>query len=155
KDLGMIAMTYGYIYVARVAMGANDAQTIKAFLEAEAYEGPSLIIAYSHCIAHGYDMRVGSDQQKAAVASGHWPLFRYNPADAAAGHNPLRLDSKAPSISFQDYAYKETRYNMLTASKPVEARQLMQQAQRDVTDRWRLYEQMASIKYEGDSTGNA
>ncbi|MFZ2617649.1 MAG: hypothetical protein WA077_16800, partial [Anaerolineae bacterium] len=77
------------------------------------------------------------------------------PADAAAGHNPLRLDSKAPSISFQDYAYKETRYNMLTASKPVEARQLMQQAQRDVTDRWRLYEQMASIKYEGDSTGNA
>ncbi|MGB4802402.1 MAG: thiamine pyrophosphate-dependent enzyme, partial [Anaerolineae bacterium] len=155
KDLGMIAMTYGYIYVARVAMGANDAQTIKAFLEAEAYDGPSLIIAYSHCIAHGYDMRVGSDQQKAAVASGHWPLFRYNPADAAAGHNPLRLDSKAPSISFQDYAYKETRYNMLTASKPVEARQLMQQAQRDVTDRWRLYEQMASIKYEGDSTGNA
>ena len=155
KDLGMIAMSYGYIYVARVAMGANDAQTIKAFLEAEAYDGPSLVIAYSHCIAHGYDMRVGSDQQKAAVASGHWPLFRYNPTAAVEGHNPLRLDSKAPSISFQDYAYKETRYKMLTVSKPVEAQQLIKQAQQDVTDRWRLYEQMASIKYNEDGNGNA
>ena len=155
KDLGMIAMSYGYIYVARVAMGANDAQTIKAFLEAEAFDGPSLIIAYSHCIAHGYDMKVGSDQQKAAVTSGHWPLFRYNPAAVAEGHNPLHLDSKAPSISFQDYAYKETRYNMLTASKPAEARQLIQQAQRDVTERWHLYEGMASIKFGNDGPEHA
>ena len=100
-------------------------------------------------------MRVGSDQQKAAVASGHWPLFRYNPADAAAGHNPLRLDSKAPSISFQDYAYKETRYNMLAAANPVEARRLIQQAQHDVTDRWHLYEGMASIKFNGDGGEHA
>ncbi len=150
KDLGMIAMSYGYIYVARVAMGANDAQTIKAFLEAEAYDGPSLIIAYSHCIAHGYDMMVGSDQQKAAVASGHWPLFRYDPGATARGQNPLRLDSKAPSLSFQDYAYKETRYKMLAASRPEQARRLMQEAQREVTARWHLYEQMAAIKYGDD-----
>ena len=116
KDLGMIAMAYGYVYVARVAMGANDQHTLKAFLEAEAYDGPSLIIAYSHCIAHGIDMRKGLDQQKAAVNCGFWPLYRYNPALIDEGKNPLSLDSKDPTISFEDYAYNETRYRMLLQS---------------------------------------
>ncbi len=149
KDLAMMAMTYGYVYVAKVSMGANDAQTVRAFLEAEAYDGPSLIVAYSHCIAHGFDLRVGTDQQKAAVESGYWPLFRYNPEVIAKGENPLHLDSKAPKISFEEYAYKETRYNMLAAMKPALARELLQQAEEDVKQRWQLYEQMASIKYNG------
>ncbi len=147
KDLAMMAMNYGYVYVAKVSMGANDAQTVRAFLEAEAYDGPSLIIAYSHCIAHGFDLRVGTDQQKAAVESGYWPLFRFNPENADKGENPLHLDSKAPKISFEDYAYKETRYNMLAATKPALARALLQEAEEDVKRRWRLYEQMAAIKY--------
>src|SRR5690606_5731228 len=112
-DLGMIAMAYGYVYVARVAMGSNDQHTLKAFLEAEAYEGPSLIIAYSHCIAHGIDMRKGLDQQKAAVNSGFWPLYRYNPALVDEGKNPLSIDSREPSIPLEDYVYNETRYRML------------------------------------------
>ncbi len=149
KDLAMMAMTYGYVYVAKVSMGANDAQTVRAFLEAEAYDGPSLIVAYSHCIAHGFDLRVGTDQQKAAVESGYWPLFRYNPEVIAKGENPLHLDSKAPKISFEEYAYKETRYNMLAAMKPALARELLQEAEEDVKQRWQLYEQMASIKYNG------
>lgn len=145
----MMAMNYGYVYVAKVSMGANDAQTVRAFLEAEAYDGPSLIVAYSHCIAHGFDLRVGTDQQKAAVESGYWPLFRYHPENIAKGENPLHLDSKAPKISFEEYAYKETRYNMLAAMKPALARELLQQAEEDVKQRWQLYEQMASIKYNG------
>ncbi len=107
KDLGLIAMSYGYIYVARVAMGANDQQTLRAFLEAEAYDGPSLIIAYSHCIQQGIDMRRGLEQQKLAVQSGYWPLYRYNPMWAAQGKNPLVLDSKAPTIPLEQYAYNE------------------------------------------------
>ena len=119
KDLGMIAMTYGYVYVARVAMGSSDQQTLRAFLEADAYDGPSLIIAYSHCIAHGIDMRKGLDQQKLAVNSGIWPLYRYNPALAAEGKNPLTIDSKDPTVAVQEYAYNETRYRMLVqATKP-------------------------------------
>jgi pyruvate-ferredoxin/flavodoxin oxidoreductase len=148
KDLGMLAMGYGNIFVAKVAMGANDLQTVKAFLEAEAYNGPSLIIAYSHCIAHGIDMEKGMESQKAAVDSGHWPLFRYNPALAHEGKNPLKLDSKAPKIPFIQYSYMETRYKMLTKSKPEEAKRLIELAQKDTTSRWHLYEQMAEMKYD-------
>jgi len=143
KDLGLIAMTYGNVYVATVAMGANDMQTIRAFLEAEAYDGPSIIIAYSHCIAHGINMTRGMMNQKAAVDSGHWPLYRYNPLLAKEGKNPLKLDSKAPKIKFSEYAYLETRYKMLTKSDPEGARQLMELAQEDVQKRWDVLEDMA------------
>jgi len=144
KDLGLMAMSYGHVYVAQVALGANEAQTVRAFIEAEAYDGPSLIIAYSHCIAHGINMRTGMDQQEAAVECGHWPLYRYNPALAAEGQNPLQLDSRPPKRPFQDYAYSETRYNMLTRSKPEEAKRLIELAQQDVEARWRRYEQLAA-----------
>jgi pyruvate-ferredoxin/flavodoxin oxidoreductase len=147
KDLGLIAMSYGSIYVANVAFGANDAQCVKAFVEAESYDGPSLIIAYAHCIAHGMNMRTAADEHKAAVACGHWPLYRFDPRRTAQGLNPLQLDSKAPTISFKDYAYNETRYRMLTASKPDEAARLIELAQQDVTSRWRFYEQMAAMQY--------
>jgi pyruvate-ferredoxin/flavodoxin oxidoreductase len=149
KDLGMIAMAYGYVYVARVAMGYNDAQTLKAFLEADAYEGPSLIIAYSHCIAHGIDMRKGLDQQKLAVQSGVWPVFRYNPLLAEEGKNPLQLDSRDPSVPVEEYAYNETRYRMLLQSDESRAEALMKQAREDAIRRWKLYQQMASIQYNG------
>jgi pyruvate-ferredoxin/flavodoxin oxidoreductase len=148
KDLGLIAMAYGYVYVAQVAMGASDAQTLKAFLEADAYEGPSLIIAYSHCINHGIDMRKGLDQQRLAVQSGVWPLFRYNPALAEEGKNPLLIDSKDPVIDVQEYAYNETRYRMLMQSDEVRAEALMKSAREDVAKRWELYQQMAAIEYK-------
>jgi pyruvate-ferredoxin/flavodoxin oxidoreductase len=148
KDLGMIAITYGNIYVAQVAMGANDAQTVRAFLEAEAYPGPSLIIAYSHCIAHGINMARGMDQQKLAVQSGAWPLYRYNPTNAAQGKNPLTLDSKAPQIPLKDYVYNETRYSMLARSDEERAEMLLELAQEDVRTRWRQYEQLAAMSYE-------
>jgi len=154
KDLGMIAMAYGYVYVAKVAMGANDAQTLKAFKEAEAFEGPSLIIAYSHCIAHGIDMQKGLEQQKLAVQSGVWPIYRYNPDYIAKGKNPLIIDSKDPSISVQEYAYNETRYRMLLQSDEARAEKLMNDARNDVSKRWELYKQMAKIEYKatnGDS----
>src|SRR5207248_8824089 len=109
KDLGQLAMTYGNVYVGRVAMGANDAHTVRTFLEAESYDGPSLIIAYSPCIAHGYDLRYGLEQQKKAVLSGHWPLFHYDPRLARAGAQALHLDSKPQSIPLEDYIYSETR----------------------------------------------
>ncbi|MDP8246450.1 MAG: pyruvate:ferredoxin (flavodoxin) oxidoreductase [Candidatus Hinthialibacter antarcticus] len=147
KDMGMIAMSYGNIYVAHVAMGANDLQTVKAFIEAEAYDGPSLILAYSHCIAHGINMRTGNDTQKQAVDSGHWPLYRYNPDLIKENKNPLQLDSRDPKISFQDFAYNQTRFKMLTKSKPERARELLKKAQEDVTSRWSLYRQMADMKY--------
>ncbi len=149
KDLGMMAMSYENVYVARVAMGSSDTQTIKAFLEAEAYPGTSLIIAYSHCIAHGYDLVHGLDQQKAAVLSGHWPLFRFNPDLVAEGRNPLQLDSKAPSLPLEKYIYNETRYRMLAHSKPAEAKRLLALAQQDVLSRWRSYEQMAASAPNG------
>ncbi len=150
KDLGMIAMSYGYIYVAQIAMGSSDQQTLNAFLEAEAYNGPSLIIAYSHCIAHGFDLRKGLDQQKLAVQSGVWPLYRYNPMLAAEGKNPLKIDSKAPSIPVEKFAYNETRYRMLTQSNELRAEELMQLAQEDAQSRWELYRQMATFQYNGD-----
>jgi pyruvate-ferredoxin/flavodoxin oxidoreductase len=143
KDLGLMAMSYGNVYVARVAMGAGDMHTVKAFLEAEAYDGPSLIIAYSHCIAHGYDLSFGMEQQKVAVSSGYWPLMRYNPELTAQGKNPFQLDSRPPSTSFKDYAYKETRYTMLVKSNPEEAKKLLGLAEEDVANRWRLYDYMA------------
>ena len=143
KDLGLIAMQYGTVYVAAVAMGANDMQTIRAFMEAEAYDGPSLIIAYSHCIAHGINMTTGMTNQKGAVESGHWPLYRYNPMLAKEGKNPLKLDSKAPKIKFEDYAYTEARYKMLTKSNPGEAKRLMALAEEDTRRRYRIFEEMA------------
>lgn len=143
KDLGMMAMSYGNVYVAHVAMGAKDSQTVQAFLEAEAYDGPSLIIAYSHCIAHGINMAKGMEQQALATQSGYWPLYRYDPRLKAAGKNPLQLDSKAPQIPFKEYAYNETRYRVLTQSDPVAAEQLMNAAQAAVNERWQVYEQMA------------
>lgn len=150
KDLALMAMSYGNVYVARVAMGANDMQTVRAFLEAEAYDGPSIIIAYSHCIAHGINLTTGTDQQKAAVESGHWVLMRYNPDMAEEGKNPLALDSKAPKMAFKDYAMKEARYNMLARSKPEASDALMALAQKDVANRWRFYEQMAGMHYGGN-----
>jgi pyruvate-ferredoxin/flavodoxin oxidoreductase len=146
KDLGMMAMSYGYVYVAQVAMGASDAHTVRAFLEAEAYDGPSLIIAYSHCIAHGIDMAKGMNQQKLAVDSGYWPLYRYNPALKAEGKNPLQLDSKAPKIPLKDYVYNETRYRMLTQSNPEAAARLLVEAQEAVKAHWQQYEKMANMK---------
>jgi pyruvate-ferredoxin/flavodoxin oxidoreductase len=145
KDLGMMAMTYGGVYVARVSIGASDMQTVKAFLEADAYNGPSLIIAYSHCIAHGYDLIHGLDQQKLAVQAGYWPLLRFNPALAAQGKNPLQLDSKGPNLPLEQYIYNETRYSMLVRSKPEVAKHLLVEAQQDVISRWKLYEHWASM----------
>jgi pyruvate-ferredoxin/flavodoxin oxidoreductase len=143
KDLAMMAMQYGEVYVARVAMGSNDAHTVKAFLEAEAFDGPSLILAYSHCIAHGFELVHGLDQQKLAVQSGHWPLFRYNPALVNDGKNPFVLESKAPSIPLENYIYNETRYTMLRQSNPTAAAQLLIEAQQDVNQRWKNYEHLA------------
>jgi len=147
KDLGMIAMTYGNIYVAQVAMGAGDRQTVRAFVEAESYDGPSLIIAYSHCIAHGINMRTGFDQQQLAVDAGSWVMYRYDPRRAEQNLNPLQLDSKAPKIPIKDYAYNETRFKMLTQSKPEEAARLIALAQQDVNTQWRKYQQLASLDY--------
>lgn len=144
KDLGLMAMTYGNVYVARVAMGANDQHTLRAFLEAEAYDGPSVIIAYSHCIAHGINMATAMNNQKAAVDSGYWPLYRYNPELAKEGKNPFKLDSKGLKIPLKDYAYMETRYKMLTKSHPDLAAKLIQEAQEDVIKRWKEYERLAA-----------
>ena len=144
KDLGLLAMTYGNVYVAHVAMGANDAQTLRAFQEAEAYDGPSLILAYSHCIAHGYDLRHGLDQQKKAVLSGYWPLYRYHPELAKDGHSGLTLDSKPPSLPLEQYMYQEMRFNVLNQTNPAEAERLLRLAQRDVAERWKTYEQLAA-----------
>jgi len=146
KDLGLIAMSYGSVYVASVAMGAKDEHTLKAFLEAEAYDGPSIIIAYSHCIAHGIDMTTGMSDQKAAVDSGQWLLYRYNPERAMAGENPLILDSRTPTRKVQDFMLMETRFKMLIKSKPEDAKRLWQEAQRDVETRYRLYEYLAQRK---------
>jgi pyruvate-ferredoxin/flavodoxin oxidoreductase len=148
KDLGMLAMTYGNIYVARVAMGANDAQTLRAFIEAEAYDGPSLIIAYSHCIAHGIDMAKGMEQQKLAVQTGYWPLFRFNPNLAKEGKNPLTLDSKPPALPLEKYVYTETRYTQLTQSNEEAAERLLKLAQEDVNKRWKMYENWANAPAE-------
>ena len=141
KDLARMALTYGTVYVANVALGARDEQTIKALLEAEAYNGPSLVVAYAHCIAHGINMtKAFTLTQRAAVDSGYWPLFRYNPALIDKGENPFSLDSSAPKISFEEYAYQQTRFKMLTKSNPERAKRLLDLAQKDVDDKWRTYE---------------
>ena len=152
KDLGLIAMSYGTVYVASVAMGAKDEYTLKAFLEAEAYDGPSIIIAYSHCIAHGINMTTGMANQKAAVDSGQWLLYRYNPERAARGENPLLLDSRTPTRRVQDFMLMETRFKMLTKSKPEDAKKLWQDAQQDVEARFRLYEYLSKRKTAPEPT---
>ncbi len=148
KDLGLMAMTYGNVYVASVAMGAKDEHTLKAFLEAEAYDGPSIIIAYSSCIAHGIDMTTAMTDQKVAVDSGQWLLYRFNPERAEAGENPLMLDSRAPTRKVQEFLLQQTRFKMLTKSKPEDADRLWKLAQQDAERRYRMYEYMASRKPE-------
>jgi pyruvate-ferredoxin/flavodoxin oxidoreductase len=144
KDLGLIAMTYGNVYVASVAMGARDEHTLKAFLEAEAYEGPSLIIAYSHCIAHGINMSTAMQNQKAAVDSGQWLLYRFNPDRIKHGENPLQIDSRTRRLPIEQYLYLENRFKMLTKSNPEAAKQLLQEAQEDVNTRWQMYQYLAA-----------
>ncbi len=148
KDLGLMAIAYGYVYVARVAMGYNDQHTLKAFLEAESFPGPSIIIAYSHCINHGIDMTKGLEQQKLAVQSGLWPLYRYDPRLGEAGQNPLLLDSKEPSIPVEQYMYNETRFRMLSQSDEARAEQLLKLASEDAKARWNFYSQLAAMHYE-------
>jgi len=146
KDMAMIAMSYGYIYVARVAIGANQNQAVKAFIEAEAYDGPSLVLCYSHCINHGINMTKGSEEQKLAVESGHWPLYRYNPDLAAAGKNPLTLDSKEPSIPLSDYVYNENRYKILQRSNPELSKNLIEHAQQSVTAKFNMLKHLAAAQ---------
>jgi pyruvate-ferredoxin/flavodoxin oxidoreductase len=151
KDLAMEAVSYGSVYVAKVALGANDAHVIKAFQEAEAHHGPSLIIAYSSCIAHGYDLVHGLEQQKLAVQSGHWPLMRYNPGLREEGKNPFQLDSKQPSIRLKEYTYREARYTMLARSNPDLAAKLLLEAQDDVERQWRVYSGRAAMPGRGET----
>ncbi|MFY9983936.1 MAG: thiamine pyrophosphate-dependent enzyme, partial [Chthoniobacterales bacterium] len=144
KDLGLISMTYGNIYVACVAMGAKDEHTLKSFLEAEAYDGPALIIAYSHCIAHGINMTTAMQNQKAAVQTGQWLLYRYNPSLVTKGENPLHIDSAAPKLPVSEYLKLENRFRMLSKSKPEEAGRLFLQAQENIQKRWQHFQQLAN-----------
>ncbi len=150
KDLAMMAMAYGDVYVAQIAFGAKDIQTLKTFLEAESFPGPSLIIAYSPCIAHGIDLADNILHQELAVNSGHWPLFRFDPRKAAAGENPLHIDSKEPSIPYRDFASSETRFNMLLRTHPEEAERYMRQAQEQVRSKFHLYQQLAHLAMGGN-----
>ena len=155
KDLGLIAMTYGNIYVASVVMGAKDEHTLKTFLEAEAYDGPALIIAYSHCIAHGINMTTALQNHRAAVNSGQWLLYRFNPDRAERGENPLQIDSPPSRLKVAEYFNLENRFRMLTKSKPDEARQYLEQAQLDADSRWRLYQYLAARPFaSADKKGN-
>ena len=147
KDLGLMAIAYGYVYVARVAMGFNDQHTLKAFIEAESYDGPSIIIAYSHCISHGIDMAKGLEQQKLAVQCGLWPLYRFDPRLAAAGKNPLMVDYKEPTIPVDQYMYNETRFRMLVQSDEARAEALLKLSREDARARWNFYSQMAAMHY--------
>lgn len=151
KDLGMMAMSYGYVYVARIAMGYNRAQTLKAFLEAESYPGPSIIIAYSHCIAHGIDMAKGMSQQKSAVTSGLWPLYRYDPRLADEGKNPLQLDSREPKTPVADYVYNELRYRSLQQAKPEIAQNYLAQAEKQAREQYRYYKYLADMPGSADT----
>jgi pyruvate-ferredoxin/flavodoxin oxidoreductase len=148
KDLALQAIAYGNVYVARIAMGADPQQTLRALREAEAYDGPSLVIAYSHCIAHGIEMRDGMDQQYRAVASGYWPLIRYDPVIRVRGGNPFLLDSPRPRIPLSDYTQRELRYRLLANADPAEAQRLHTLAQQAVDQRWQVYEEMASRSAE-------
>ncbi len=147
KDLALMAVTYGTVYVARIAIGANPAQAIKAFIEAENYDGPSLIVAYSHCIAHGINMTKGMEQQKKAVDSGFWILFRFNPLLMKEGKNPLQLDSRPPSIPLEDYMYNETRFRALKAMNPERAKMLLEKAEKEIKRRYKFYEHLAKMDY--------
>ncbi|NQU42792.1 hypothetical protein HQ520_05870 [bacterium] len=149
----MISMTYGNIYVAAVALGSNPAQCVKAFMEAEAYDGPSLIIAYSTCIAHGIDMETSMGEQKAAVQSGHFPLYRFNPGLKAEGKNPLKLDSKAPTMKFSEFALKENRFRALKKTNPKNFQALLDKGDRLVAAKFSLYEKLAAL--DPCSTENA
>ena len=148
-------MDYGSVYVASVAMGAKDEHTLKAFLEAEAYDGPSIIIAYSSCIAHGIDMTTSFSDQKVAIESGQWLLYRYNPERAEAGENPLQLDSRQPTRKVQEYLLQQTRFKMLTKSHPGHAELLWKQAQQDAERRYKMYEYMAARKNEAPTPKDA
>jgi pyruvate-ferredoxin/flavodoxin oxidoreductase len=144
KDLGAVARAYGDVYVAQISMGANDAQAAKALLEADAWPGPSLVIAYSTCIAHGIDMGTSMTHQKDAVKSGYWPLYRFHPSDAESGQ-PFKLDSAKPSMRVSDFVAGETRFAILARTQPERAADLAQLAQADVDERWRYYEQLAAM----------
>jgi pyruvate-ferredoxin/flavodoxin oxidoreductase len=146
KDLGMLAVDYGNVYVAQIAVGAQPLQTIRAFHEAQSYDGTSLILAYSHCIAHGIDMSTSMTHQKDAVNSAYWPLFRYDPRSAVEGGHPFHLDSRKPTVPLQKFAATEARYAMLARSNPERAKQLMSMAQKDIDERWQFYEQMAGLE---------
>ena len=152
KDLGMIAMSYGNVYVAQISVGANDMQTIKALNEAEAYDGPSLIIAYSHCIAQGFNLADGLEHQKNAVETGSWPLYRYNPENVSAGKAPLMLDSKAPSKPLSDYMSNETRFQVVNKMNPERYETLLNKAQENVKEKRSLLEHMAEYKVEEDTS---
>ena len=154
KDLALQAIAYGNVYVARVALGANPQQTLLAFREAERYPGPSLILAYSHCIAHGINMEKGLQQQKLAVDCGHWPLLRYNPTRRESGDNPFLLDSRRPTVAVRDYAYNEARYRILDITHPGEAARLMEMAQAQVDSHWKIYENMAAHGVAGNPYGH-
>jgi pyruvate-ferredoxin/flavodoxin oxidoreductase len=145
KDIGLIAMTYGNVYVGHVAFGANDAHTVRVFQEAESYKGPSLIIGYAHCIAHGFDLSLGLEQQKLAVQSAHWPLFRFDPRKVGTGEAPFKLDSPPPKVELSKYIYNETRYRMLQKSDPARAKMLLEAAQAEINKRYSVYEQLAKI----------
>jgi pyruvate-ferredoxin/flavodoxin oxidoreductase len=147
KDLGLMAMSYGHVYVAHIAFGANDNQTVKAIQEAESYDGPSLVIAYSHCIAHGYDLRDGLDQQTLAVNSGHWPLLRFDPRRVEQGLPPLQLDSKSGRAKLRDYHSKETRFRMVQKLDPARYEKLEAMAERDAAARVNLYQQLSQVKF--------
>ncbi len=148
KDLGMIASAYGDVYVGQIAMGADNPQTVKALAEADAYAGPSLVIAYSHCIAHGIEMKKGMEQQKLAVDTGYWPLYRYDPRHASAGEHPFHLDSRAPKLPLSEFMSREARFAMLGRAQPETAAELAELAQRDVDERRLVYEQLAEIEHE-------
>jgi pyruvate-ferredoxin/flavodoxin oxidoreductase len=150
KDLGLLALSYGNVYVARIAMGANDTQTVKAFIEAERYDGPSVILAYSHCIAHGYNLKYGMQQQKLAVDSGHWTIFRYNPDNVKEGKNPLTLDCKAPHAPIEEFMYNETRFKMVTKMNPKAAKEFLQKAQTQVQRSWKVYESLAGMDFSNE-----
>ena len=148
KDLAMMAIAYGNVYVARVAMGANDSQTLKAFIEAEKYDGPSIIIAYSHCISHGYDLKYGMSQQKKAVDCGLWATFRYNPDLKTEGKNPMKLDYKAPKIPVKEYMYNEARFKMVEKINSVDAQNFLDTASEYAEEIYKRYENLTKIDYK-------
>jgi pyruvate-ferredoxin/flavodoxin oxidoreductase len=143
KDLGLMAMAYGHVFVAQVAFGAKDAQTLKAFIDAEAYQGPSLIIAYSHCVAHGYDMAFGLEHQRLAADSGYWPLYHYDPRRAESGQSPLVLDSPSPKVAVSTLMASETRFQVTAQQDPHRYRDLVARAQRQIQQRLALYQELA------------